>query len=230
MELNQYRYLPLHLAILYLKISSERNYFCISTHCLTNAVPRDSSLPLGLNLIHKSKEFPNSWADAQTLLDLKLKNPWTTPLNIFKSPFYPGRNYVVEEVENEKDIIFSRNKSLISKVKYLLDFEVENNLEDRIPFYLVIPYLFLNKNETIITSSPASGRKIELQYDPQNISLRYKDLSFGAKYGKNSKTQKEFIAWYDLFIGMNGYGHLDERLHPSQKFDRFYLPGTKIIV
>lgn len=236
LELDRYRYLPLHLAVLYLKICPHVDYFLIGDHTLTSAVPKDSGnnpLPnrsLGLNLLHKNQTTPSPWRDQMTLGSLKLKSPpYAGQLDIFKTPFYPGKGmrplWISDEtIENETDIIYSRNKNLASYVSSLVTLEADNHIEGLIPFHLIVPYLFLNKDKTIVRQRLGIGKEL-MQYDQQNVSIKLKNLQSGGTYGKNFKDHKEFIGMFDLFIALNKNGHREDRSDDLwKKFDRFTLP------
>lgn len=236
LELDRYRYLPLHLAVLYLKLCPSIDYFLIGDYTLTSAVPKDSGIntspnrALGLNLIHKDQQTPSPWRDTITLGSMKLRTPpYASQLDIFKTPFYPGRGtravHIADEIiEKETDIIYARNRNLATYVASLVTLEADNHIEGLIPFHLIVPYLFLNKDRTIIRQRLGVGKEL-MQYDQQNISIKLKNLQSGGTYGKNFKDHKEFIGMFDLFIALNKNGHREDRGDDLwNKFDRFSLP------
>lgn len=222
-ELDRYRYLPLHLVILYLMITKDHCSFCFSDLKLTTAVSDRDPGWLGINLIHKSKSYRNRYINHNPITYYKMKHPYEGIIDIFKTPIYPsGVNITKELLDNEKDIIFARNKSMKRLITSLVQIESSSDPDSMIPFYLAIPYLFMNKDKLLLVTDNFDLHPVELQYDPQNVSIRWKECMAGSKYGKNPD-QTQYLSWYEDYIHLQKDGRYEERAG-DESFRRFRLP------
>lgn len=226
MELTRYRYLPLHLAILYLYYTEDLNYFAFSDLVLSSVCISDDKNARGLSILHKSRKTPNPWAEPVELKRLKLKTPYDGVMHLFNTPMYPGRTYDPKSVEEETPIIYARNKKLRRIVSSLVELEAQANATSltvgKVPFALVVPFLFLNKKESLHLVEAGSMVPKEITFDAQNVSIRIIDFVGGAKYGKNPN-QSEILGWYDSYLELNRYGKIEDRM-PRYNFYSFYIP------
>jgi len=223
-ELDQYRYLPLYLALLYVSITPAHASFSFSDLKLTTRTTKDEPESFAINIIHQSKKYPSIWADKIVdLTILKLKHPYTGGLHLFKTPLYPCDALTDESPDDEKAIIFARNKKIKRLINSLIEIDSANNSWDgALSFPLVIPYLVLNKDKKlIVTNSDGSSEPMELQYDAQNVSIKVKDLMSGSKYATNP-TQSKFLVWVENYL-VSQHLHRKNTVEGSS-FYRFYLP------
>lgn len=211
LELDKYRYLPLHLVFLYLSITKEHKTFYFSDLRLSTKVDKEDPSLLGIFLGHHGREYRATYGDPQLMLaGLKLREPHDGVLHLFKTPIYPDCRPSKATVENEKDIIFARNKTIKRLITSLVSLEDGAFKDNYIPFYLAIPYLFYNKDKKLIFTAPNSGQPVEFQYDPQNVSLRTKESGGGSIYG-NNYSQDTFLILFERYLALNLEGRQDGR-------------------
>lgn len=206
MELGKYRYLPLHLAMLHLSLTTEHLEYYVGV-CKLTTHPRYShdvdSGALALSVVHGLVNRATPYRTTYDLASLNLRKGYldlhrSWAIDIFKTPLYTFNTN--PEEQKEKRIIFSRNKKLRRLITSLVRlYALDKSREFNIPFAYTVPYLYFNPEATLITDTNSPTNLISLKYDPQTSSLKTKELGSTNVYF-NKLDLLTLLYWYDHYI------------------------------
>lgn len=219
-ELDKYEYLNFIFCMAYLNSKNNASFF--NEEIAISNEPLKAINSEGINLFEPTgHDCPvwinnNRYCEHQHIEDFSSLHVFT----VFDTPFYKSKyaennsflflfkKSHAGKIDNIKKIYYSRNKKLNKLLTILVEYH--HVTFGYIPVYYGIPYLFLNKKESLILhdETTRAHRKRKIMYDHNNASFKVRNLyAYNTTYYK-SVSRYEILSWYESFFS--------EKIKPRQ--------------
>jgi hypothetical protein len=179
--LKDYQNLPLHLAVVYLMLADKDTHMRVSDFKLKRYLFPSNSYrtqeDIASNWNNFGIGFNESYDYVSKLPDI---------IGYVKEVGLDTKCFFTQPPVNPKKIInyvYSRNDELVEPLNQVVEYF--SRVKKNIPYFLIYPYLELNRDRAIKATPEGSNNKYEvgyLRYDKQNHTLKWKTNLQSKKY------------------------------------------------